>query len=241
MFDTWHDEWTAVKRVGDLPLGGLYSATDATAGNGASTAAIAFRAVIEELRHRKSKCQRPITCNVEMLAGMKQGDPIEIEVEVSRDGGRFSFCRAVLRAISQDKEAKKTTAINLSAVFVNNDRVGKTPPFPAPPTPKKPPSFDSYVSLQETWKGIRRPNRFIESWDWKVSPEFASKFKSIVEESRKAGEDDAKLYERINAWSTSKDAIKDGFYLCGFRATRNMARFFERDSGLLQKTNHRYP
>jgi hypothetical protein len=212
-----YDLWLVVRRVSDLQgnePGGIYLARDSTAGNGATTANIGFKAMMSELEHVGSKCTEPLTLNVELLAGMKFGSEIEITVELSRVGGRFAFLKAAMRSLGPDK--KKTLVCNLSAVFYNLERTPKSPPFPSAPKGRPVPPFEDFVSLRGTIEDGRRKNPLNESWDWFVDKKFAGRIRGIVEESRGKGEDLEKTRERIGAWCRTEEAEQSGWYFGGF-------------------------
>lgn len=210
------DSWLAVTRVSGGAGPAVYRAVDNTRGNGATTAAIGFRALEAELRHQKSRCSEPMTFNIEMLSGMELGEEIEIEVDILRSGAKFAFVRAVMRAIGKPgaQNRKVSNVANISAVFYNPERAGKVPPFPAPPMDKKPPPFESFVSMRETIASFRKPNFLKESWDWKVRPEFAAKLKDLDSAAKREGWDVATFRRKVSEWATTKEAEQDAWYNC---------------------------
>jgi hypothetical protein len=85
----------------------------------------------------------------------------------------------------------------------------------------RPPPFESCISLQELTKKYRKVNPLIkESWDWKVTPEFAVSYKRMEAEGETEGLDMAGMRKRIGDWTAKQPGEKLGFYFCGYRARR---------------------
>ncbi|KAI9028071.1 thioesterase-like superfamily-domain-containing protein [Hyaloraphidium curvatum] len=187
-------------------------------GPGSATAAIAFSAVLRELEAQGSPCTQPINFTADMLSGVRLGDRVEVEVERTREGGRFAFLRATLWNLGQPSAAqggRKAAIATCSAVFTNPARTPGSPPFPPGPAggPPKPPDFDACSSLQELAAKYRRPNAVVsETWDWKVTPEWAARYGKVVEEAEAEGKGAGHVRRRIADWAQSLDHRTDGWY-----------------------------
>lgn len=234
------DDAIAVERVPGCPVGanpGLWESTLKWFGPGSATVSVALNAMAKELEFNGSKCTQQLSFNCEMLTGVRKGDKVQIAVERTREGGRFSFLRATMLNLGQpakdgkdqkDSATAKPPAIiaTLSAVFCSPERTPQSPPFPAAPVRVSPPKFEDCVSLQELTKKYRKVNPVVtESWDWKVTKQFAEDYRRMEAAGEAQGLDAEGMRTRISEWTANlPDGI--GFYFCWYRYLGESACLF---------------